>query len=131
MCRFYTGTRFYREKRYSAAFSQWQAILNDRHISKEFDYLRLDALNNVGFLYYQGWGVVRHQNLAINAYWRPAEQAGHDEAAYHLCHAYADGKSPLALGYCREALRRYQYNRSEDNQIIGILRDYISRLEQR
>ncbi|WP_374334821.1 hypothetical protein [Leeia sp.] len=108
MCRFFRGTRLYREQRFSEASIQWQAILKDRHFPVEFEPLRYDAMNNVGYLYYMGLGVKADRNRAVDEFWRPAHKAGHEEATFHLCHVYADEQSPLALGYCREALRRYK-----------------------
>ncbi|MDN3575730.1 hypothetical protein QWZ03_02960 [Chitinimonas viridis] len=72
------------------------------------------------------------QKRAIQQYWLPAEKAGHEEAAYHLCHAYADAAPKLALGYCHKALRSYRKLRKadEDNRaIVAQLHQHISRLE--
>ena len=132
-CLFYEGTRHFRLKEYPAALRAWQAIADMKNIPKEFEYLRVDAQNNLGYLYYMGWGVERDPERAIQQFWLPAERAGHEEAAYHLCHAYAEAEPLLALGYCREALRRYgKAGTAEDNAtVIAQLRRYIARLEGR
>ncbi|GHD81695.1 hypothetical protein GCM10011419_28100 [Vogesella fluminis] len=56
------------------------------------------------------------------------------KASYHLCHAYAKESPELALGYCREALRRYDKIGRTDgdtNEIIAQIRQLISWLEER
>lgn len=131
-CRFYKGTRHFREKEYSSALQEWLAVVDTKDMPKEFEYLRLSAQNNLGYLHYMGLGVKQNSELAIQQYWLPAEKAGHEEAAYHLCHAYADENRKLALGYCREALRRYGKlsEADEDNsEVVAQIRRYISRLE--
>jgi TPR repeat protein len=131
-CQFFKGTRHFREKEYSAALQEWMTVIDTKEIPKEFEYLLLDAQNNVGFLYYMGMGTQKNPDLAIQQYWLPAERAGHEEATYHLCHAYADEKPKLALGYCREAIRRYEKLGGADEgnrEVIGQLRRYILRLE--
>jgi TPR repeat protein len=131
-CRFYKGTRHFREKEYSVALKEWLAVVDTEDMPKELEYLRLNAQNNLGYLYYMGLGVQQNSAFAIQKYWLPAEKAGHEEAAYHLCHAYADENRKLALGYCREALRRYNKlgEADEDNgEVVAQLRLYIARLE--
>lgn len=133
-CYFYKGTRHFRAKEYSAALKEWLAIVEKTDIPKELEHLRVSAQHNIGFLYYMGWGVKQNSELAIERYWLPAEKAGHDEAAYHLCHAYADSGNKLALGYCREALRRYSnggQTDGEDGVVVAQVRKYIARLEAR
>ncbi|WP_157604157.1 hypothetical protein [Rhizobacter sp. Root1221] len=113
---------------------EWLAVVGTKDLPKELEYLRLSAQNNVGYLYYMGLGVQKNSELAIQQYWLPAEEAGHEEAAYHLCHAYADANPKLALGYCREALRRYRkLSEADENggEVVAQLRRYISRLEAR
>lgn len=133
-CRFYKGTSYFRAKEYSSALDQWQVLVDLQDIPKEFEYLRVDAQNNLGFLHFMGWGVKQNKEWAIQQYWLPAEKAGHEEAAYHLCHAYAKESPELALGYCREALRRYDKIGRTDgdtNEIIAQIRQLISWLEER
>jgi TPR repeat protein len=133
-CYFYKGTKHFRAKEYSAALNEWLAIVDKTDIPVEFEHFRASAQNNIGFLYYMGWGVKQNSEIAIERYWLPAEKAGHEEAAYHLCHAYADEGNELALGHCREALRRYNKGGSadsEDSEVVAQLREYIAHLEAR
>lgn len=131
-CHFYKGTRHFREKEYSAALREWLALVDKKDIPKELEHYRASAQNNIGFLYYMGWGVKQNSALAIERYWLPAEKAGLDEASYHLCHAYADEGNKLALGYCREALRRYSQSGRADSsssEVVAQIRKHLSRLE--
>lgn len=133
-CRFYKGTRHFRAREYEAASQEWLALVNAQDVPKEFEHLRVSAQNNLGYLHYMGWGVKQDRALAIQQYWLPAEKAGHEEAAYHLCHAYAEDNPKLALGYCREALRRYAKlgNTDGDNsEVVAQIRRHIARLEAR
>lgn len=133
-CRFYKGTRYFREKNYSVAMQEWLAVVDTKDMPKELEHLRLSAQNNLGYLHYVGLGIQKNSEVAIQKYWLPAEKAGHEEAAYHLCHAYADENRKAALGYCREALRRYRKlsdDDEENSEVISQLRRYISSLEAR
>lgn len=132
-CRFFAGTRHYRAKEYAAALQEWQAIIDSRDMPIEQEYLRAHAQNNAGYLYFSGWGVKQDSGRAIRDYWIPAFKTGHEEAAYHLCHVYADDHAHLALSHCREALRRYENMRKpegDEGPVIEDLRRYIKRLEQ-
>lgn len=131
-CRFYKGTRHFRSEDYAAAAREWQALIDASDMPKEHEYLRVDAQNNLGYLYHMGWGVKQDRERAITLYWLPAGKFGHREAGYHLCHAYAESKPKVALGYCREALRRYNKAGTadgDDRTIVNQLRDYIKRIE--
>jgi tetratricopeptide (TPR) repeat protein len=137
-CPFYTGTAKYREKDYAAARTQWQALIDLKSVPREDEHPRIDAYNNLGFLYYTGRGVPRNHTRAIE-YWGYAVIAGHEEAAYHLCHTYGKVDEPeydpqRALGYCREAVRRYGQLKEQDQgtaEVIAQLKTYIERLEAR
>ena len=133
-CLYYKGTRLYRSKEYAAARLEWQKIVNMSGIPKEVEYLKVDASNNLGFLYYMGLGVEKDRQRAIREYWIPAEKQGHEEAAYHLCHAYAETEPKSALGYCREALRRYEKTKDQDDEnaeVIAQLKKLVTSLERR
>ena len=133
LCRFYKGTRHYRGKDYAAAGREWQAIVDTQASLKDHPELRASAQSNLGYLYFMGLGVKKDRERAIHAYWLPAYKAGHDEG-YHLCHAYADDRPKWALGYCREALRRYAEAGAEvsgDKVIIDQLKNFIRQLESR
>jgi hypothetical protein len=65
-------------------------------------------------------------------------RSGNEESAYHLCHAFAEKKEPtynprVALGYCREGLRRYGLLKERDDQpdeIVHQLQAYVRALEE-
>lgn len=56
-CLFFKGTRHFRAKEYLAASQEWLALVHATDIPKEFEHLRVDAQNNLGYLFYMGWGV--------------------------------------------------------------------------
>jgi TPR repeat protein len=133
-CYFYSGTAAYHIKNYQTAAKEWRALIALKEIPIELEYLRTDGYNNLGFLYFVGWGGKTDKQTAL-AFWNYAFKAGHDEAAYHLCHAYADPKEPsyapgLARGMCAEALRRYgpREGASESAEIVGYVQKYLDRL---
>jgi TPR repeat protein len=110
-CYFYAGTAAYRAKDYKTAVVKWKALAALPEVPLELEYLRLSAYNNLGFVYFYGLAGDMDKQAAL-LYWKDAFKAGHDEAAYHLCHAYAVAKEPtyapkLARGMCKEALRRF------------------------
>ena len=130
-CLYYKGTRLFRSKDYAGASVQWQALVDLKDISKKSAHLQDDANNNLGYLYYMGWGVEKDRMRAIQQYWIPAEQRGHDEAGYHLCHAYATSNPKLALGYCSEALRRYERQKAldvDESEVVSQLKKHITTL---
>lgn len=135
LCLYYMGTAAYREKDFEQAAKNWKALIALKSVPSELAYLKLDVYNNLGFLYYSGMGV-KTDKLAAIRYWKYTFKAGHEEAAYHLCHAYADrdeaAYSPRAArGYCKEALRRYamRKERGADNDVIvGQLNNYLRAL---
>lgn len=132
-CFFYKGTRLFRSKDYAAASVQWQALVDLKDIPKEAAGIQIRANNNLGFLYYMGWGVGKDRLRAIQ-YWIPAEKLGHMEAGYHLCHAYAETNPPLALAYCRKALRRYgklDMTDDETAKIVSQLKTHIAALKKK
>ncbi len=117
-CYFYAGTAAYRAKDFKTAVVKWKALAALPELPVELEYLRLSAYNNLGFVYFYGLAGETDKQAAL-AYWKDAFKAGHDEAAYHLCHAYAVAQEPtyapkLARGMCKEALRRYQPQEAGD-----------------
>lgn len=132
------GTKNYREKNYAAASGSWERLRTLKDVPPKFQELQTSANNNLGYLFYMGLGVDTNTKLALQ-YWKVAYDAGHDESGYHLCHAYGDADraeySPrLALGYCKEALRRYQRAADPeevDAEVVKQIRKYVSRLEMR
>ena len=132
-CLFYNGTGAFRQKDYGFAFRNWRALAELPPLPADLEHHRTNAWNNLGYLYYKGWGVSEDRAEAVD-YWKRAYDRGHDEAAYHLCHSYADRDRPqydraLARGYCNEALRRYEALKDEDKEILSQLRNYLAKLE--
>ena len=134
-CLFYTGTSAFREERYQDAFASWQQLLDVSPIPIELEYLRTDATNNLGYLFYVGLGVSRAPERAIGL-WKSAFAKGHEEAAYHLCHVYADSSQPeyapeLGRSYCLEAVRRYGALRDDEREnakVLQLAKGYLDAL---
>ncbi len=136
-CLFYSGTAAFREENYSEAARFWKKLISTRSVPIEYEHLKISAYNNLGYLYFFGHGVAPDKKAAIK-YWMHATKAGNEEAPFHLCHAYAEEKEPgydpgRALGFCKEALRRYELleERPEGTeQIVRQLKRYIRKLAQ-
>ncbi len=136
-CYFYSGTTAFRAKDFEKAASYWKSLISLKSVPVEAEHLKVDAYNNLGYLYFYGNGVKINKKAALE-YWAYALKAGNEEAAYHLCHAHAERKEPtynpsVALGYCKEALRRYALLKERDEQIEDIvsqLRSYVQGLEK-
>ena len=136
-CLFYSGTAAFREENYSEAAHFWKTLISTQSIPIEYEHLKISAYNNLGYLYFFGHGVTPNKKAAIE-YWMHATKAGNEEAPYHLCHAYAEEKEPSynpgrALGFCKEALRRYELleEHSEGTEeIVRQLKRYIRKLAQ-
>jgi TPR repeat protein len=112
LCHFYQGTTAYRNEDFELAAKHWKDLIALKSVAADERHLQIDAYNNLGFLYFQGWGVKANKSAAID-YWAYASNSGNEESAYHLCHAYADRKQPtysqvLGRAHCAEALRRYE-----------------------
>jgi TPR repeat protein len=135
-CLFFSGTASFRARHYTAAAVSWQALINLDNVEEDLEHLRTDAHNNLGYLYYMGWGVRKDRDRATG-YWKYAVKAGNEESGYHLCHAYGKPRErayqPLvALNYCKEALRQYMEKAEKDDDaktVIVQLKEYIARLE--
>lgn len=136
-CYFYSGTTAYRNKDFKLAAQHWKSLIALKDLPADQKYWQVHAYNNLGFLYYQGWGMVKDRKAALN-YWKFAFDSGHEEAAYHLCHFYADPKSESfdrAPGgqYCREALRRYGVLQPEKgtDEIERQIKGYLKHVDAR
>jgi len=118
------------------AKDSWARLEQAEDVSPDLEHLRTSAMNNLGFLHYMGWGTAQDRAQAIEL-WRSAFARGHEEAAYHLCHTYGAEKEPefdakLAVGFCREALRRYAQLKEQDEgseQVLSRVRWYLGRLQ--
>lgn len=137
-CLFFSGTRSYREADYESAFAYWERLRALPSIDPSFESLRVDAYNNLGYLFFKGWGTARDLETAIR-YWQQATDLGHHEAPYHLCHLLADPAGPSyrparALGYCRLSLRRIEARpelKGDFASTLTDLRQIIARLQAR
>ena len=56
-CLFYTGTDHFRNERMAEAVESWLALLDLQSISAEYENFRIDALNNLGFMFFYGLGI--------------------------------------------------------------------------
>lgn len=135
-CLFHLGTTAFRAKEFEAAAISWKALIALKAIPVELAYLKVDAYNNLGYLYFSGLGMSANRAAAID-YWQFATKSGNEESAYHLCHAYADRKETryapqLARGYCKEALRRYGLLKEHDpgfDTIVADIHSYLNQLD--
>ena len=75
------GVTAYQAKDYQTARQEWQKAVAAGDLS---------ALNNLGFLLYQGLGGEPDKKLAVT-YWRQAAEKRHSEAQSHLAAAYEEG----------------------------------------
>lgn len=88
------GVDAYRAEDYSKAFEHWSAAAARGE---------LNALNNLGFLLYNGFGVEQSQVEAVKL-WRIASFAGHSESQWHLASAYEAGE-----GVQKDLLKAYAW----------------------
>ena len=111
-CVYFSGTKAFRNKNYELAAKYWEQIILLTPTSYEHLELKIDALNNLGYLLFYGDGINQNQNKAIE-YWEKAASMGHLESEFHLCHGYADRNEQTynknrALLHCYKAQLIYQ-----------------------
>jgi hypothetical protein len=75
------GVDAYKARNYAEAATQWSASVARGNT---------DAMNNLGYLLYNGFGVKKDLVAALDL-WRAAAFAGHSEAQWHLGNAYKSG----------------------------------------
>jgi len=75
------GVAAYKKRNYSAAAAQW---------TKSVASGNTEAMNNLGYLLYNGYGVDKDIDRAIKL-WRVASEAGQSESQWHLGRAYETG----------------------------------------
>jgi len=136
-CRFFAGTRLFRQGDYVGARLNWEHVLASEDDDKDVQKLRTDVRNNLGYLFYMGMGIKANRAKAIEL-WQVVARSGQQESSYHLCHALRDATQPeykprVALPHCREALRHYEElpvaDRHKDTEVIlRQLKTYIARL---
>jgi len=125
---FYTGTCHYRNKEYGLSVKNWEKLSSLTNVDPAYEEYQIDVLNNLGYMKFYGYGTNKNQRLAVD-YWQKAILMGHEEAEYHLCHAYADeGESTFHLAkakkHCKKALLIYRGMDKKDMEIINIIEKY-------
>ena len=136
LCLFYTGTEHYRNGDYRNAGNKWEELLSLNPIPEEYRDLLIDANNNLGYLYFHGYGVNSDVEKGI-AHWLEAVAAGHDESEYHLCYAYGDPEfvsyaPEKALRHCERAEEIYTGkpdHEEGDEEVLMIIKRYKTDLQ--
>jgi len=131
---FYVGTCHYRNKEYRQSVELWKELTELDGIEPAQVELQIDALNNLGYMLFFGYGVDEDKHEALS-YWNKAIGLGHTEAEYHLCHAYADvGVSTYdavrAISHCQKAELLYRGMRKKHSHERAMLRDIKKYLKQ-
>ncbi len=129
---FYTGTCHYRNKEYGLSVQNWENLVSLRPVSEEDEELKIDVLNNLGYMKFFGYGIEQSQEAAMS-YWRDAILLGHYEAEYHLCHAYADNEQSTynlakARKHCEKAKLIYKGKDDSDPDILSDIELYLDKL---
>lgn len=121
---YYTGTCHFRNGDYQEAAEQWMKLAEMKDVPREYAELQTNCANNLGYLLFFGDGVEKDPLKAVS-YWTEAAAQGHEEAEYHLCHAYADANASTydpvkAIPHCDRAAKIYGaiQSRNEDQSII-------------
>jgi TPR repeat protein len=78
---FNLGVAAYQKRDYSEAAAQW---------SKSVANGDTEAMNNLGYLLYNGYGIDKDTDRAVKL-WRVASEAGESESQWHLGSAYETG----------------------------------------
>ncbi|MDE1465569.1 hypothetical protein [Spartinivicinus poritis] len=133
---FYTGTCHYRNKDYEGAAASWEKLSVLEEVNPDYNNLQVDALNNLGYLKFFGYGVNTDKKLAIK-FWEKAITLGQYESEYHLCHAYADSDEPTfdvakAKKHCEKAYFIYNgiENKSEgQKEIFELVKKYRASIQ--
>lgn len=134
---FYIGTCHYRKKEYEASVALWKELTLLENIEPKYAELQISALNNLGYMFFFGYGIEENKPEAIK-YWNQAIALGHTEAEYHLCHAYAEAEvstyNPVkALPHCEKAKLIYQgieKKSSDEKDMLKQINNYIKQLKK-
>jgi len=126
------GTCHFRNESYQRAVDSWENIVNLKITSEDDEGLKVDVLNNLGYMKFFGYGTPIDKKSAM-AYWREAIQLGHYEAEYHLCHAYADSDEPTynprkGSKHCEKAKLIYKGKEDSDKEILASIEKYLKEL---
>jgi TPR repeat protein len=90
------GVAAYKKRNYSEAAAQW---------TKSVARGDTEAMNNLGYLLYNGYGVDKDTDRAVML-WRVASEAGESESQWHLGRAYETG-----IGVERSLTKAYAWYR--------------------
>ncbi|TVV39579.1 SEL1-like repeat protein [Thalassolituus sp. C2-1] len=131
---FYTGTCHYRNEDYSLSVANWEKLANLDISSEEDEELKINVLNNLGYMKFFGYGTEVDKETAVR-YWREAIALGHYEAEYHLCHAYADLAEPTynpakARKHCEKSQLIYKGKEDSDPVILKSINKYLRELSK-
>lgn len=131
---FYIGTCHYRNKDYALSVKSWENLASLKSDSATDEELKVDVLNNLGYMKFFGFGTEKNQELAIT-YWKEAILLGHYEAEFHLCHAYADKNEPTfnlgkARKHCEKAKLIYKGKDDSDPEILSDIESYLEQIDE-
>lgn len=127
---FYTGTCHYRNEDYELSVKYWSELSAIEKVAPEYEELQINVLNNLGYMKFFGFGTPEDKATAMQ-HWKKAVSLGHDEAEFHLCHAYADEKEATynlarAKKHCHRALVIYEGKEDPDEETLQSIRHYNS-----
>jgi TPR repeat protein len=123
------GVAAYKKRNYSEAAAQWA-----RSVARG----DTEAMNNLGYLLYNGYGVDKDTDRAIKL-WQVASEAGESESQWHLGGAYETGigveRNPSkAYAWYQCAIETASYNSTaankDHNTEAAILKDAKGSLDE-
>lgn len=128
-CQFYMATAAYRNKVYSVAAAHWKYVIDSPLKYEGEEALKTMALSTMTFLTYQGLGLKRDRNKAVES-WKDAVSKGDLEARRHLGFAYSDekfrDKDPIkALGWYESIFLLHPNKDEVDESDLGVYQDAI------
>lgn len=132
---FYTGTCHYRNKDYNLSVENWEKLSKAIPLSEKDEKLKVDTLNNLGYMKFFGFGTDKNQSIALE-HWNSAISMGHKEAEFHLCHAYADIDETThniakARKHCNKAQLIYKSMEPRNEEILQSIERYLEQLGKR
>jgi TPR repeat protein len=134
---YFEGTCHYRNKDYSDSVRLWKELSKLETVKPEDAALKIDVLNNLGYMLFFGYGVKADQREALGL-WHKAVGMGHTESEFHLCHAYADADEstydPIkAIGHCDKAELVYlgmEEKDKDEKEILRQIQNYKKQLKR-
>ena len=129
---FYSGTCNYRNKDYALSVENWEILASLKPQSPTDEELKVDVLNNLGYMKFFGLGTEKKQDAAIKI-WQEAILLGHYESEFHLCHAYADKDESTfnlakARKHCEKAKLIYKGKEDSDPEILSDIESYLEQV---